>query len=116
MKTYLLALIIFIATASIAAYGETITVPGDYPTIQAAINASVSGDTVRVSDGEYSGTDNNDIEFDGKEITLTSVNGPLNCIIRCQENSRGFFIRGPISENLKILGFTIRNGKYDCGG
>ena len=31
-----------------------INVPADYPTIQAAINASVNGDTVKVAPGVYS--------------------------------------------------------------
>ena len=42
-----------LATAAPVLAGTIIHVPGDYPTIQAAINASVSGDTIMVAAGEY---------------------------------------------------------------
>ena len=54
---------------------------GDYPTIQAAINYAVNGDTVLVADGTYTGSGYRDIDFKGKSITLRSENGPENCII-----------------------------------
>src|SRR5437867_3271666 len=43
-------------------------VPGGYPTIQSAINASVNGDTILVEPGTY--TEN--INFRGKRVVLTS--------------------------------------------
>jgi hypothetical protein len=45
-----------------------LNVPGTYPTIQSAINASINGDTVLVAPGTY--TEN--INFRGKRIVLTS--------------------------------------------
>ena len=47
---------------------KIINVPGDIPTIQKAINASVDGDTVLVADGTYF----ENINFRGKAITLAS--------------------------------------------
>src|SRR5437868_10807737 len=44
-------------------------VPGSYATIQAAINASVNGDTVLVAAGTYM----ENINFRGKKIVLTSI-------------------------------------------
>ena len=47
---------------------RTIRVPADVPTIQAGINASSDGDTVLVSPGTY----DENINFKGKAITVTS--------------------------------------------
>jgi hypothetical protein len=44
-------------------------VPGTYPTIQSAINASVSGDTIAVSPGTYF----ENINFRGKNVVVTSL-------------------------------------------
>src|SRR3972149_6102651 len=58
------------------AQGLTLTVPTDYSTIQAAINAAFPGDTVLVLAGTY--TENITIN---KAITLTSDAGPGATII-----------------------------------
>jgi predicted outer membrane repeat protein len=58
-------------------------VPSGYPTIQAAVDDAVDGDTVLVADGMYTGPGNTDIGTLGKAITISSENGPANCIIDC---------------------------------
>ena len=62
-----------IATAMVVGLssGDVHNVPGDFGTIQAAIDAASSGDTVLVADGSY----NEAIDFLGKEITVESENG-----------------------------------------
>jgi parallel beta-helix repeat protein len=47
---------------------NTIRIPADAPTIQAAIDAAQNGDTVLVSPGTY----NENLNFEGKAITVTS--------------------------------------------
>src|ERR1035438_185120 len=58
---------------------RTIRVPADYPTIQAAINAAsvLTSDTVLVSPGVY----DESVNFNGKAVLLTSVNGPTATLI-----------------------------------
>ena len=52
-------------------------VPDDFATIQAGIDGSANGDTVIVRDGTYV----ENINFNGKAITLKSENGPVTTII-----------------------------------
>ena len=51
-----------------SAYGATIEVPGDYQSIQTAINAAVDGDLILVAPGTY----NESVNFLGKNITVRS--------------------------------------------
>lgn len=52
-----------------------------YFTIQYAIDAANNGDIVVLPDGVYRGEGNQNLDFDGKTITVLSENGPENCII-----------------------------------
>jgi parallel beta-helix repeat protein len=94
-----------------------ISVPGDYPTIQAAIDAAADGDTIRVSPGTYFET----IDYDSKAITVESVAGPEGTIIDAGQS-------GPVAtvvtmaattgQTPVLRGFTIQNGYGfpDAGG
>lgn len=107
---------------AIVAQARTITVdddgPADFNNIQAAINDANDGDTVVIADGIYTGNGNRDIDFLGKAITVSSKNGPENCIIDCngtsEENHRGFYFHNNEDVNSTVAGFTIING-YACG-
>jgi parallel beta-helix repeat protein len=91
-------------------------VPGEYPTIQEAIDAAIEGQTIWVADGLYTGSGNRDIEFKGKAITVRSENGPENCIIDCQadatDNHYGFYFNYGEDSNSVVDGFTI-TGAYN---
>ncbi len=101
---------------------DTIYVPGDQPTIQAAIDVAVNGDEVVIANGTYTGTGNRDLDFDGKAITVRSASGdPALCIIDCQgtelEAHRGFYFRDGEGANSIVAGITITNGyAYYYGG
>ena len=97
---------ILLGCITITTNAATIRVPGDYPTIQAGVNAAVNGDTVLVADGTYRGYGNYDIRLQGKIITLQSENGYEGCIIDCQEIGSGVYAGNPGS---MIRGFTIMN-------
>ncbi|MDH3326500.1 MAG: CSLREA domain-containing protein, partial [Gammaproteobacteria bacterium] len=79
-----------------------------YTTIQAAINASVSGDTIHVSAGTY----NENIDFVGKNVTVKSVSGAVSTLIRgtlgYNNNPVVKFISGETASAV-LDGFTIDN-------
>ena len=58
-----------VAVVACAAFGETIRVPKDFPTIQEAINAARQLDTILVSPGRYV----ENIDYRAKLITITST-------------------------------------------
>jgi hypothetical protein len=91
-----------------------------FDAIQEGIDAAVSGDTVLVLDGTYTGEGNKDLDFGGKSITVHSENGPENCIIDCQgsweDPHRGFhFHSGETGEGV-LEGLTVTAGHAYLGG
>lgn len=82
----------------------TINVPGDFRTIQDAINAAIDGDTIQVASGTYKET----LEIIDKDLTLKGE-GKDNTIIdgiNLMEQPTVFVDGG----NINISGFTIKNG------
>jgi len=87
-----------------------IYVPDDFETIQEAIDFSLNGAEVIISDGSYTGEGNKELDYFGKAITLRSVNGPEATIIDCESDGRGFWFEngeGPLS---RLEGLSITNG------
>jgi thermitase len=93
---------------------NALRVPSEYPTIQAAINASLDGDTVLVASGTYTGNGNRDIDFGGKLIVVMSEQGPDSTIIDCQGTSsephRAFRFSQGEDHSAVVDGFTITGG------
>lgn len=89
----------------------TLHVPADYPTIQAGIDHASDGDFVIVADGIYTGEGNRGIDFRGKAVTLRSQNGPVRCIIDCQNSGRAFHFHSGEDRSTVVEHFTIQNGK-----
>jgi hypothetical protein len=54
---------------------------GDFPTIQAAINASSDGDIIELADGTFTGAGNRDVDVAGRAVTVRSQSGdPETCV------------------------------------
>lgn len=86
---------------------NALDVPSEYATIQAAVTAASTGNTVLVADGTYAG-----FAFNNKDITVESVNGPGSTII---DGGGGgilvnFNYHSGNSSNSTFSGFTVRNG------
>ncbi|MHC4676048.1 MAG: choice-of-anchor Q domain-containing protein, partial [Planctomycetota bacterium] len=87
-----------------------------FDSIQEAIGGIGIGGTIFVLDGTYTGNGNHDIDFDGRDITVCSLNGPTNCTIDCENLGRGFDFHSEETSEAIVSGFTITNGWADYGG
>src|ERR1051326_666409 len=102
-------------------FANVIHVPADQPTIQAAINAAVNCDALRVSPGTYV----ENINFLGKAITVAgdqTTLGPQTTIIDGNHNGPVVTFASGEGPQSVLTGFTLRNGSahfspaYDGGG
>jgi len=87
--------------------GGVINVPGNFSSIQAAIDAASNGDTVEVSPGTYF----ENIDFKGKLITVTSTNGPAATAIDGRQQGPVVIFHSGETNGSVLSGFTIINGK-----
>ncbi len=92
---------------------HVLEVPIEYQTIQAAISASIDGDTVLVHPGTYV----ENINFEGKNITTTSLYLTTDdtayvdsTVIDGDRNGSVVVFNSSESENARLTGFTITNG------
>jgi len=95
---------------------------GDYPTIQAAINAAFDGDIIELTDGTFEGEGNRDIQVPARPIAILSQSNDYEaCIIDCggsaREEHRGFRFGPEVGtgdatmEGIGIInGYTTANG------
>jgi len=115
MRSIMFSLLVLAALARPVS-GSDIFVPGDYATIQDAIDGASFADRIIVADGTYTGSKNRNLDFRGKAIRVSSANGPLNCIIDCQNAGRGFNFHSGEADDAIVDGFTIVNGAAGTGG
>src|SRR5215471_14886307 len=90
----------------------TISVPKDQPTIQSAINAAINGDTALVAPGTYA----ENINFNGKAITVKSESGPQNTIIDGGKSGSVVTFTSGEGRDSILNGFTLQNGSAAEGG
>ncbi|MCK4305988.1 MAG: T9SS type A sorting domain-containing protein [Candidatus Eisenbacteria sp.] len=108
-----------------AAVAETYVVQpdgsGDFPTIQAAIDAAVDGDVIELANGTFTGDGNRDIDFEGRAILLRSASeDPDSCIIDCAgsetDHHRAFYIHTSEDSSCIISSITMMGGYILHGG
>ena len=89
------------------ATGGTLLVPSHYPSIQAAIDAAKTSDTVLVEPGIYY----ENIDFKGKAITVLSRLGPTTTSIYGMERATVVLFQDGEGPSSRIEGFTIYGGQ-----
>jgi putative cofactor-binding repeat protein len=106
MKRVLQIVGVVLAAQIPLASAAVLRVPQDYPSIQQAIDAAASGDTVLVAPGTYP----ENIDYRGKDLRITGEQGPQLTII--DGGSRGSVVAFRSGEGAAAVleGFTIRNG------
>jgi parallel beta-helix repeat protein len=92
----------------------TISVPADFPTIQAAIDAAADGDTIVVSPGTYP----EHLNFLGKAITVESAQGPASTIIDGGNTGTVVTFNSGEGSGSVLRGFTVQHGfaQFDGAG
>lgn len=87
--------------------------------IKAAVNAAkaAAGDhLILVKPGTYTGADNREIEFGGKNIQLRSTAGAATTIIDLAQSGRFLYLHNNETKaGSSLEGFTIQNGNYSSG-
>jgi hypothetical protein len=103
--------ILLVATALVglrptAAFADDIHVPGDFPTIQEALDAAARGDRILVAPGTYA----ENLDFLGKDVGVVSTEGPAVTVLAVPGGT-GVVI-GPDG---RFQGFTVTGASETFG-
>jgi parallel beta-helix repeat protein/predicted outer membrane repeat protein len=118
------AALVFSASLS-GASAATLNVPGDFATIQAAVDAASPGDHVILAPGTYTGDGNRDIDFKGKAITVQSTNPAdsnvveatvIDCNATSTDQHRAFIFQTAEGSDSLLDGLKIVRGVRYYGG
>ena len=99
----LLAAVGVVAPAGSAAAATVIRVPANQPTIQAAITASVDGDTILVAPGTYTGS----VNFGGKDVEVRAEQGPTLTTIDAGGAAHAVVFAGAEGRQAILRGFRV---------
>lgn len=99
----------------------TIQVPGDQPTIQAAVDVAADGDTIVLAAGVYGGEGNRDVSVIQKHLVIVGGEpggATIDCSGSAGEPHRGFLIQRAEVEliNLRIINGYIPEVCATCSG
>jgi len=91
---------------------------GDFPTIQAALDAVAGGDVIELTDGTFTGDGNRDLDFLGKDVTVRSQTGdPATCVLdgggSATDPHRVFHFRNGETGRALLEGIQITGGWND---
>jgi len=94
---------------------------GDYPTLQAAVDAATPGDLILLADGIYAGPGNRDVDLRGKALAIRSQSGnPQACTIDCggsaANHHRAFVSHAGEPASTRLEGLRIIGGQAAVGG
>jgi len=105
LKNLVLAALAIFALITSAAQAKIIHVPADYPTIQAGIDAAVSGDQVVVAAGIY---EENIVLKSG--VDVLGAGADVTTIVATGSSLYAVYAR--TVTNMELNGFTISDGYY----
>jgi hypothetical protein len=92
---------------------------GDFPTIQAGVDAAASGDVLVLASGTFSGPGNRDVDLLGKTLVIRSQSGdPSSCVIDCSAESgahRAFLVISGEGVGTALEGLTIAHTRENSG-
>ena len=111
-KTMVFLFVAALVASTSTAFGADLFVPGEYPTVQSAIEAAVDGDTVHVAAGTYV----ENIDYIGKNIELLSDLGADVTILDGGQAGPVVTFAGGESDQAILNGFSVVNGAAESGG
>lgn len=96
-------------------------VPSQYPDIKAALAKAGNGDIITLWPGVYSGPNNTNINFGGKDVQIRSIdpsdpNVVAQTIIDCNKSGRAFVYENEETAASMLSGLTIKNGSINDNG
>ena len=103
------SLIVLLAAGSVEA--ATVTVPLDAPTIQEAIAACISGDTVRIEPGIYQGPSNRNLDTQGRILTFIGRDYPV-----LDAQYQGRCVSTGSNSQIGLQGMVFVRGQVNWGG
>jgi Right handed beta helix region len=86
---------------------------GDFPNVQAAADGSISGDTIILGPGTFTGAGNRGVVVSGKDLTFGSLSGVDATDIDCEQADRALVVS---SGFVTVSGITFRNGDPASAG